>query len=234
MYKVIYNNKVIDVLRYPTYVRFLNFNQVTTTGRTTAQGVAGSDGDTLFGLTPEAVKKRPALKLVTLEEISEQEYDKLKALLDKGTVVSADESELTKAKALKIATLSNQCKAKIIAGFTVELSDGEAQEFRLTMEDQLNLIRLSAQLNDGVTEVFVYHATGQPCKVFTKADMAKVVSAAWMHMTFHTTYFNIAKQYINACTSIEEVQQFNYGMDVSSSTNDSIIKQILKRGIGRV
>ena len=230
MYKVIFNGKVIDVLRYPTYVKFLKFGQVTTTGQTSAQGVAGSDGDTLFGLTPEALKIRPTLKLVTIQEITEVEYDRLKALLDEGQTVSADTTELARAKANKIASLSSLCKTKIIAGITLELSDGEKHDFKLTTEDQLNLMRLEAQLHDAANDIFVYHATNQPCQVFSRSDMHRIVNAAQQHMTYHTTYFNVAKQYINSLLDTEAVRLFKYGTDISFFAENPVIQQILKRG----
>ena len=230
MYKVIYDNRIIDVLRYPTYLRFLTNGNVTTTGQTSAQGVAGSDGDTVYALTKEALKIRPLLKLVTLCEVSEADYDRLKALLDGGEKVNADESELTQAKNTKIAVLSQQCRSKIIGGFTIIMSDGTEQSFKLTTEDQLNLMRLEAQLRDGTNDIFVYHATNEPCKVFSATDLQKLLNAAQKHMNYHTTYFNVAKQYVNSLTDIKSVQLFTYGTDVTSIATDPVIKQILKRG----
>lgn len=230
MYKVIYDNKIIDVLRYPTYLMFLNNGNVTTTGQTSAQGVAGSDGDTLYALTKEALKVRPTLKLVTLYEITEAEYDALKVKLDGGEKVSADDSELTKAKTTKISILSQQCRAKIINGFSIELSDGIVQSFKLTTEDQLNLMRLEAQLRDGTNDIFIYHATNEPCKVFSATDLQKLLNAMYKHTNYHTTYFNVAKQYVNSLEDVESVQLFTYGTDVSSIVTDPVIKQILKRG----
>ena len=229
MYKVIYDNKIIDVLRYPTYLMFLNNGNVTTTGQTSAQGVAGSDGDTLYALTKEALKVRPTLKLVTLCEITEAEYDELRIRLDGGEKVNADASELAKAKTTKIAILSQQCRSKIIGGFSIELSGG-VQGFKLTTEDQLNLMRLEAQLREGTNDIFIYHATNEPCRVFSTTDLQKVLNAAQKHMNYHTTYFNVAKQYVNSLTEVESVQLFTYGTDVSSIVTDPVIKQILKRG----
>jgi hypothetical protein len=85
------------------------------------------------------------------------------------------------------------------------------------------------QLNSGV-ETFVYHATNQPCRCFSKIDMVKILTTFKRYITYHTTYFNVAKQYINSLVDINKVNSFTYGMDVSEMTDDVILKQILKNG----
>jgi hypothetical protein len=109
------------------------------------------------------------------------------------------------------------------------LSDYESYNFKLTAEDQLNLISIEGQLNAGA-ETVIYHATGQPCRVFSRDDMLKVIKAFRQHVTYHTTYFNVAKQYINSLTDIEKINQFSYGTDVSGVVTDKSIKQILMTG----
>lgn len=230
MYKVIFNDKIIDVLRYPIFLRFLPFDHVTTTGQTSAHGVAASDGDNLYGLTADALKIRPSAKLVQLEQITEAEYNRLKQLLDEGATISADASGLSQAKEVKLAALSSQCKARIIAGFTVTLADGKAYHFNLTAEDQLNLLRIESQLRSSTSEFFIYHATNQPCTVFSKQDMATIINAAQAHMLYHTTYFNAVKQHINSLTDISAVREFSYGSNVIDAVENSVIKQILKTG----
>jgi hypothetical protein len=60
--------------------------------------------------------------------------------------------------------------------------------------------------------------------------MINIISVFKRYTLYHTTYFNIAKQYINSLVDISKVNLFVYGDDVSSMTDDVVIKQILKNG----
>jgi hypothetical protein len=48
MYKIIQNNKVVDVVQIPHFVRFLRSGHVAFTDKTSAQGIVGSDDKTLY------------------------------------------------------------------------------------------------------------------------------------------------------------------------------------------
>lgn len=224
MYKIISEDKVIDVVSQPKFVRFLQFGHIALTDKTTAQGIVGSDNSTVYSFI--SGNKYP---LVSIVEIKAEEFERLSSLLGSGQEVSADEAELVKAKRVKITALSGICKNKITAGFSLELSDGMTYGFKLTAEDQLNLIQIESQLNNG-EEYFVYHATNQPCQIYGKDDMSKIIRAFRKHVLYHTTYFNAAKQYVNSLVDIEKVNLFSYGTDISESVENTVLRQIIKNG----
>jgi hypothetical protein len=226
MIKIIQNEKVIDVVRVPSFIKFLSSGHIAYTGQSSAEGVVGSDETTVYSFTPVEIQ---TAGVVTIEEITLDEFERLQALLSDGKEVIADESALTVAKKTMIRQLSSICKNKITAGFEITLSDGETYGFKLTTEDQLNLLIIENQINAGM-KTFVYHATNLPCKLFNKEDMVRVVNAFKSFTLYHTTYFNAAKQYINTLTSIDNINKFVYGMDVSEVIEDPILKQILKKG----
>jgi len=226
MYKIILNDKVIDVVRIPRFFRLLSTGHVAFTDKSSAHGIVGSDDKILYAFAPLAQRK---LDVVTIEEITPEEFERLHGLLSSGQEPSADESALATAKREVIRRLSNTCKAKITSGFSVVLSDGESYNFKLTTEDQLNLMSIEGQLNAGA-ETFIYHATNQPCRFFSREDMTKIISTFKRYTLYHTTYFNVAKQYINSLVDIEKVNTFTYGTDVSEAIDDVVIKQILKNG----
>lgn len=226
MYKIIHNNKVIDVVKVPHFFKLLATGHVAFTDRTSAQGIVGSDNHTLYAFAPVAQRK---LEIVTIEEITLEEFSRLQDLLNSDQEVSADESALAAIKREVISRISNICKNKITSGFTITLSDSKSYSFKLTTEDQLNLMSIEGQLVAGA-DSFVYHATNQPCRIFTREDMLRIINAFKRHTLYHTTYFNIAKQYINSLVDIEKVAKFTYGVDVSEATSDMVIKQILKNG----
>jgi ribosome biogenesis protein Nip4 len=225
MYKIIQDDKIIDIIRYPKFIKFLASGHIAMTDKNSAQGIVGSDDKTLYSFIPV---KEHATIVVKAEPIDEAELSRLSSLLSSGQTVSADESALMKAKNEKLRMLSGNCKNKITAGFTVELSDGK-QSFKLTTEDQLNLVQIENQLNSGES-YFVYHATNQPCKLYSKEDMSKVVRAFRKHVLYHTTYYNMAKQYIKSLTDIEKVNLFSYGVDISETVEDAVLRQIIKNG----
>ncbi len=225
MYKIIQNNKIVDVVKHPQFVSFLASGHIAMTDRTSAEGIMGSDNRTIYSF--KTVSNYP---VATIEEISINELERLQSLLGSGQELAADETILAKTKKNALQRLSNKCKASISAGFSVLLSDYESYNFKLTAEDQLNLMSIEGQLNAGA-ETIIYHATNQPCKVFSRDDMLKVVKAFRHHVTYHTTYFNVAKQYINSLTDIEKINQFSYGTDVSGVVTDKAIKQILTSGV---
>lgn len=226
MYKIIQNDKVIDVVKIPRFVSFLATGHIAITDKNSAQGILGSDNKTVYSFKAVSIKDVTVAKI---KEITSEEFDRLHGLLSSNQEISADETALAEAKRSVIQRLSNQCKDKITAGFSITLSDGQLYSFKLTTEDQLNLMSIEGQLNAGA-ETFIYHATNQPCKFFVREDMTKIINSFKRYTLYHTTYFNIAKQYINSLTDIEKVNRFAYGADVSEATDDIVIKQLLKNG----
>ena len=221
MYKIIQNNIVVDVIRHPNFIKFLSSGHIAMTDKGSAQGVVGSDDKTVYRFTENA----------SIIKINNEEFNRLYSLLNSGQIICADESALAKAKREKLSALSSTCKNKITSGFSIQLSDGNKYNFKLTTEDQLNLMQIESLLAAGETS-FVYHATDKPCKIFTRDDMFKIVQTFRKHTLYHTTYYNTAKQYINNLTDIEAVNMFSYGSDVSSILEDTVLKQILKNGGG--
>lgn len=226
MYKIIHDNKIIDVVHVARFITFLASGHIAITDKLSAQGIVGSDGETIYSFAPVSNKN---YKTVSIEEISLEEFNRLKGLLNSNQVISADASALEKAKNKKIKYLSSICKSTITAGFSIKLSDNNYYNFKLTTEDQLNLMNLENQLATDA-DLFIYHATDQPCKFFTRDDMSKIIKAFRRYTLYHTTYFNAAKQYIKSLMDIEKVQLFTYGTDVSDTVEDVVLKQILKNG----
>ena len=227
MYKIIHNSKVIDVVRYPNFIKFLPSGHIAATDKSSAQGIVGSDRSTPYSFKP--ISNRDCLVVSIAEIATEEEFKRLESLLNSRQEIEADDSALSKAKTSKLKDLSNQCKNNIISGCTIKLSDGNTYKFKFTLEDQVNLMLIENQLISGSTSA-IYHATDQPCRFFEREDMLKIINAFKQLNLYHTTYFNIAKQYINSLTDIEKINLFLYGTDVSGATDDMVLKQILRKG----
>lgn len=225
MYKIVLNNKIIDVVKHPKFIKFLSNGFIALTDKNSSNGIVGSDGNTLYSFYYIAGRTEP---IVSIFEIDENEFSRLEYLLNSETPVYADEATLTKAKLAKLAVLSEVCKNKITDGFTLSFPTGN-QNFKLTVEDQLNLMQIENQLACGET-CFVYHATDKPCQVYSAKEMLKITKAFRKHVLYHTTYYNVAKQYINSLSDIDKINRFEYGMDISFVTDNILLKQILKKG----
>lgn len=226
MYKIIYEGKVIDVVNNPNFLKFLTSGHIAITDKSSAQGIVGSDYTTIYSFKQLENKNIP---VVSIEDITTSEFNRLYSLLNSDQGLSVAKCELIKAKESKIAFLSNICKTKITNGFSICLADGNSYSFKLTEEDQLNLLNIENQLNTG-SESFVYHATGLPCQVFTRDDMKKILKAYRKHVLYHTTYFNAAKQYINSLTNLEQINTFTYGTDILGSVDHLVLREILIEG----
>ena len=227
MYSIIYQNRIIDVVQNPTFIKVLPSGYITFTDKASANGIIGSDEKTIYGF--EQVSRKNT-KIVTINEISKNEFNRLKGLLNSGKKITADLTALAIAAKEAVNNLSEVCNNKITEGFSIRLSDNKKHSFRLTVEDQLNLLNLENQLNSSTSQTFIYHETGKPCQAYSRTDVSKIIKAFRNYTLYHTTYFNVAKQYIMSLTDIDEVSAFIYGTNVSEIVEDDIIKQILKNG----
>ena len=225
-YSIICNDKIIDVVQNPTFIKVLSSGRIAFTDKASANGLVGSDGKSIYVFEPV---NRKNVIVAAINEVSENEFNRLKDLLNSNRVITADIEVLKCAIDAAIAKLSAVCHTKITDGFYVRLSDGKVHNFRLTTEDQLNLLTLENLLNSGA-QTFIYHATNEPCKVFSRNEMCKIINTFKQHLLYHTTYFNVAKQYLTSLVNVDEVTSFVYGNSIDGIVTDNTIKQILKNG----
>ena len=141
--------------------------------------------------------------------------------------VAGGEEPLNTIKANKAAEMSAACRAAIVAGFDVTLSDGKDHHFSLTVEDQLNLNALFGLLATGAEQV-PYHADGETCMYFTAADMQTVVQEATAHKTYHESYFNSLKAYIASKRTAASVNAIEYGTEIPEQYQSDVLKALLE------
>lgn len=123
-----------------------------------------------------------------------------------------EEKMLSSAITKKLAEISNACNTAIISGIDVEI-DGEPVHFNLSLEDQANISNLFRVVELGGTE-FPYQADGGVCDVYTAAEIVTIYTTTQSHITYHLTYHNALKQYVQSLTDIESVQAVTYGMEL--------------------
>lgn len=225
-YKLIYKDVVVDVLDTIKYVRYIQkFNKIVTTDRTSAHGVFGSNGKTVYILEGKPYPKNKNYKVVKLVTITDREYNELFNTLTTSERV-AKKVVIDAHKKSKLEELSLKCKETIINGIIVKLSDGNYHSFRLTTEDQLNLLTIETQLQLKAQST-IYHETGKPCEVYSVEDMLTIISYARKHIDYHTTYYNLLKYCVNNLTDVEEIDAVEYGDDLTKYSLPQSLQELL-------
>lgn len=131
-------------------------------------------------------------------------------------------------KAMKLAEMSNTCNTVITKGFDAVLSDGETHHFSLTTQDQLNLITLSTMLASGETAI-PYHADNELCKFYSADDISTIITSATTFKTYHVSYFNALKAYIESINTIEEISAITYGIEIPADYQSDVLKYLLSQ-----
>lgn len=231
-FKVVYNNIVVDILADPKWVRWAKkSNRFILTDITSANGVIGSDGSTVycikntdaFGFSDTIYKK------VTIVSITEIEYNSLKSkIIDKSVNSDGVEVSLKDLISQKLSDLSNECQAIISNGVDIVLSDGIQHHFSLQLTDQINIAKLKDMAVAG--ESFLpYHADGEPCKIYSTDDVLTIYSCMENLVIYHTTYFNSLKIYINNLTDRNSILDAKYGMEIPDNCQSEIYKVLLSQ-----
>lgn len=189
-------------------------------------------------------------EIANISVISEDEYKQLLEAIDKGEEISipieadniieandnviVNEEEiitLEYLKTQKIKEMSHICNQTITNGFDITLSDGKEHHFSLTTQDQLNLITLSAMVSAGETTI-PYHADGELCKHFSINDIENVIHTATIFKTYHTTYYNSLKEFIESIQDRNEVSNIYYGVTIPNEYQSEILKELLSNSGG--
>lgn len=135
-----------------------------------------------------------------------------------------EEVTLEYVKEMKNAEMSACCNKTITNGFDVILNDGNNHHFSLTVQDQLNLITASLIISSGAKTV-PYHADNEPFKEYAIEDITMVIDKANEFKTYHTTYYNSLKSYVNNLNDINEINKIKYGVDIPEEYQSDVLKK---------
>ena len=176
--------------------------------------------------------------------IDESEYRQLFEAIDKGEeisiltesdndceqeeIITANETDITVEylKSQKIKEMSYICNQMIVNGFDIELSDKKLHHFSLTVQDQLNLITLSAMVSSGET-VIPYHADNELCEYFSANDIGLVIKTSTELKAYHTTYYNSLKLYIQSLDNRETIADVYYGMRIPEEYESDVLRAFI-------
>lgn len=167
----------------------------------------------------EAINKGEEIQVATEQDYSMQ--DNLEQQIPIAEIVTIDYL-----KEQKIKEMSYMCNQIIANGFDIILSDGNKHHFSLTVQDQLNFITLANMIQSGET-ILAYHADGELCRYYSAEDISKVIKYATEFKTYHTTYYNSLKAYIQSIQDRESIRTITYGIDIPFEYQSDILKVIL-------
>lgn len=181
---------------------------------------------------------------VEVISIEENEYTALKEAIDSGKEIiiepdqpveeetiptnPSDEITIEYIKTAKINELNNTCNKVITGGFDIILSDENVSHFSLTTQDQLNLITLSALVESGETSI-PYHADGELCKFYNADDIESIISAATSFKTYHVSYFNALRAYVESLEDIDSISKVTYGCEIPDEYQSEVLKVLLAK-----
>ena len=216
MYKLVSNGLIVDVVKKLRYVKYIpELKKITLTSYSSAHGVCGSDNKTFYALSHNNVPKEKSYwKRVECVEIDYEEYKSLKESLKVGSPIHENHF-IVESKNNKILEMSSKCNESIVNGFVCKLSDGKECHFRLTIEDQMNLLDIQKEIEMG-HQTILFHSTKEMCKLFSIEDATLICEEASKHRRYHTTYFNLLKFIINNISDKEFIDNIKYGDDIKS------------------
>ena len=121
----------------------------------------------------------------------------------------------------KIAECDEACSRAIVKGCDVTLEDGTVEHFALTAEDQINIATAEKAVRAGATQ-FPYHADGKLCRLYDAKDIMNIINASTSWKTYHTTYFNHLKQWINRTEEKADILAIHYGDELPEDLKQSL------------
>lgn len=239
------NNKIVDALSELNFV-FWNpvLNMVDNCGDTDERrmGILSTYATTIWHLygRPAFPESRGYITC-RYTEIDKEEYESLRDALDHedegdpdidpepDTPDEPDPTDPDSVGIIKEAKLRAISKAEndtITAGFDVVLSDGKSHHFSLTVQDQLNLLTLMGMVQSGAQEV-PYHADNELCTKFSAEDITSVINTATIFKKYHETYHNSLKAYVQSLSSIADLDEVIYGMDIPEEFQSDVYKEMI-------
>lgn len=145
---------------------------------------------------------------------------------------TAIQPTLKELKEAKKTEVNATCGQTICRGITVELSTG-FEHFSLSQTDQLNLFGLQAQITSGMLDI-IYHADGQPCRFYPAVDIILLIKKAMFHASYHTTYANSLRTWIDSAETVEELEEIYYGAEIPEEYQSEVLKVYIKQIVAKV
>lgn len=224
MYKIVYKNIIIDILRKPIYCMYIPETQTKVRSDImSANCIISSNGNETYHLLGRSPVMPDEYKSVELISINAEEYKYLESLKTEDKPLAYNLADI---RARKIAEVSAASEAIIHAGTDVRLTDHETYHFSFSDQDQFQIGFLATTArnasileNLGVPtgetgKDYPWHADGGDCVFYSREDIIRIGTAMQNYITYHNSYFHALRNYINALTSPLFIADLSYGAEV--------------------
>lgn len=222
MYKILYNNIIIDVLQKIIYCRYLQSGRTLRTDKTSANCIVSSDGSQVYHIVGTPVLPE-GYKSVEIVPIDKNEYDYLCSLITKGEHLDVD---LLTTRKNKIAEMSDMSEQIIHQGTDITLSDGKTYHFSFSDQDQyqIGFLATSAKTAQMLESMgmptnetgadYPWHADGDDCIFYSREDMLTIGAAMHNFIIYHNSYFHALRNYIEQMNNPLKIMEIQYGTEV--------------------
>ena len=133
---------------------------------------------------------------------------------------------LEEVKEYKKQEIMSAYQAVKTSGFDIELSGG-TEHFPLKDEDVTFLFGKQLELQGSTEEEISYQDSENRCKLYSREDMQLIISKALLFVNFQTTYRNNLCEWIDECSSTEEVNSISYGATIPEEYQNEVYKKYL-------
>lgn len=138
-----------------------------------------------------------------IPNLSAYSYDGLQFTRLDGVAMRNAQIETYRSEKLRV--MSQTCHAMIVAG--IEYED---DHYALDTDDQINISRLAFEAQRPNHQPLIYHADGEPARIYTEQEILSIDDKANCWITYNTCYYNLLKQYIETIESADIVASINY------------------------
>lgn len=164
-------------------------------------GIGGPMSDTettkVHNIEPDAIPPE------VITDITSYEYDGIR--FTKIDPLEIKQQHINDYRIQKIMAMSEMCNYLIINGI-----DFNGEHYSLTPTDQINLYRLVVEARNPNPSTLIYHADGKDCRAYSPEEMISLVTKANTWISYNTTYYNLLKQYINSCNTVDSILCIDY------------------------
>lgn len=240
MYKILYNNITIDVLKKIKYCKYLQRSGRTIlTDPVSANCIVSSNGSEVYHIAGTPLMPE-GYKSVAIVPIDKEEYEYLTSLIAKGESISDD---LIKSRENKISEMSLASRNTIYAGTDITLSDGVTYHFSFTDQDQsqIGLLTIAAKtaamletMGRATNETgkdYPWHPDGGDCIFYSREDMITIGTAMQKYITYHNSYFHALRNYIQSMNNAFKISEITYGIEVPKMYCGDVYQTVLSEDI---
>lgn len=125
------------------------------------------------------------------------------------------EEDKQQALSEKLTSLKLSKDARIKNGTDVYLSDGTKKHFFYGISEQTDIGTMFNAVMLGM-DSYIYHS-GDGCDIYGKEDIIRIHSTLSSLKTKEETYYGQLTKYVNTLTTIPEIQNVTYGMELTGT-----------------